>query len=79
MIKSKLGEVKLTKPNYELCDILDCSKEEVDATVKALLVADLGSILSALEIQYGMADALEMWVTVADLVTDLYNEEKENQ
>ena len=79
MIKSKLGEVKLTKPNYELCDILDCSKEEVDATVKALLVSDLGSILSALEIQYGMADALEMWVTVADLVTDLYNEEKENQ
>ena len=51
----------------------------MDATVKALLVADLGSILSALEIQYGMADALEMWVTVADLVTDLYNEEKENQ
>lgn len=79
MITSTLGEVKLTQPNYNLCKTLDCTKDELDTVVKATLVADLGAILKALEIKYGMADALEMWVKVADLVTELYKEEKEKQ
>ena len=79
MIKSTLGKVKLTQPNYELCELLDCTKEEVDRIVKTGLVADLGAILTALEIRYGLDDALQMWVDTAEIITELHNEEKEKK
>ena len=79
MIESNLGTVKLTEPNYKLCELLEISKEDVDIGVRSMLIADLGSILKALELRYGLADALEMWVEVADIVTELHNEEKEKK
>ena len=33
MIESKLGTVKFTKEKYELCELLHCSKEDIDNTV----------------------------------------------
>ena len=60
MIQTKLGEVKLTKPNYKLCDLLQCSKEDVDIVVKSELTADLCSILHALEHEYDPVTAFEM-------------------
>ena len=61
MIKSTLGTVKLTKANYELCELLDCTKSDVDISVRATLYADLVAILYALMKQQGMEQALEMW------------------
>ena len=79
MIESHLGKVKLTVPNYKLCKTLEISKSDVDIGVRAMLTADLGAILKALEIRYGLADAMEMWVEVADVVTEIHNEEKEKK
>lgn len=67
MIQSKLGEVKITQPNYELCKILNCTKEDVDISVKAGLVADLSAILGALSHRYGTENAMEMWTRSAEL------------
>lgn len=67
MIQSKLGEVKITQPIYELCKILNCNKEDVDRVVKAGLVADLASILGALSNRYGTENAMEMWTRCAEL------------
>ena len=53
MIKSCLGKVNLTIPDYKLCKILDITKEEVDRIVEAGLGADLTSILGALADVYG--------------------------
>lgn len=36
MIQSKLGEVKITRPNYDLCDFLSYSKEDVDTLSRTL-------------------------------------------
>lgn len=65
MIKSCLGEVQLTRPDYKLCDILNIPKEEVDLVVEAGLVADLTSVLGALADVYGAEKALEMWTKSA--------------
>ena len=70
MIQAKLGEVKITKPNYQLCDLLQCSKGDVDATVKAGLTADLCSILKALELEYDIETALEMWTKAAEIIIE---------
>ena len=70
MIQSKLGEVKLTQPNYELCKLLNCSSEEVDISVEATLSADLSSILMALAHRYGAEKALSMWTHSAQIVID---------
>lgn len=67
MIKSTLGEVILTQPNYELCDVLSCTKEDVDMSVEAILGADLTSILGALSDIYGAGHAMEMWTRSAEL------------
>ena len=48
MIKSCLGEVHLTKPDYHLCEILNVAKKDVDSVVEAGLGADLTAILRAL-------------------------------
>ena len=66
MIKSCLGEVHLTRPNYHLCDILHVPKEEVDLVVETGLGADLTSILGALADVYGAEKALEMWTKSAE-------------
>ena len=79
MIESKLGTVKLTEPNYKLCEILEISKADVDIGVRTMLIADLGAILKALELRYGLAEAMEMWVEVASIITDIHNEEKEQK
>lgn len=68
MIQSKLGEVKLTKPNYQLCDLLQCSKSDVDIAVKSGLIADLCSILKALELEYDPVTAFEMWTKAAQVI-----------
>ncbi|MBP3887739.1 MAG: hypothetical protein J6F30_08845 [Cellulosilyticum sp.] len=65
MIKSCLGEVQLTRPDYKLCEILSISKEDVDHVVDAGLKADLTSILGALADIYGDEKALEMWTKSA--------------
>lgn len=67
MIQSKLGEVKITRPNYELCELLDCSKTDVDAVTEATLGADLSSILNALASMYGIDHAMEMWTRSAEV------------
>lgn len=67
MIQSKLGEVKITRPNYELCNILNCSKSDVDNVVEASLGADLTSILGALGDIYGTEHAMEMWTRSAEV------------
>lgn len=70
MIKSNLGKVHLTRPNYKLCDILNVPKEEVDLAVEAGLGVDLASILRALADTYGSDKALEMWTRSAELFID---------
>ena len=68
MIQSKLGEVKLTKPNYQLCDLLQCSKADVDIAVKSELIADHCSILHALRLEYDPVTAFEMWTKAASII-----------
>ena len=70
MIESKLGTVKFTKANYELCDLLHCSKEDIDATVKSTLTADLAAILFSLGKKYDPVTAIEMWLKVVDIVLE---------
>lgn len=67
MIESKLGEVKITRPNYELCDLLGCSSSDVDMVVEATIGADLTAILNALASVYGTEHAMEMWTRSAEL------------
>lgn len=71
MIQSKFGAVKLTRPDYDLCDILSCSKEDVDHVVEATLVADLTSILGALGDIYGTGHAMEMWTRSAETYIEI--------
>lgn len=59
MIKTCLGEVHLTKPDYKLSEILNIPKEEIDAIVEAGLGADLSAIL-------GAEKALQMWTKTAE-------------
>lgn len=66
MIKSCLGEVHLTRPNYELCKILNVSKESADKTVRAMLGADTTAILRALADYYGENEALKIWYDSAE-------------
>lgn len=68
MIQAKLGAVKLIKPNYQLCELLQCSKEDVDIAVKAGLIGDLCTILKALELEYNIETALEMWTKAATII-----------
>lgn len=70
MIQSKLGEVKITRPDYELCKILNCSKSDVDSAVEAGLGADLTSILGALGDIYGAEHAMEMWTRAGEYYID---------
>ena len=70
MIESHLGKVKLTKANYDLCDLLHCSKEDMDATIEAALIADLAAILITLGKQYDPVKAMEMWLKVADIALE---------
>ena len=77
MIQSKLGEVKITQPNYELCDVLSCTKEDVDMSVEATLGADLTSILGALGDIYGTEHAMEMWTRSAEFYIEIMKGEIE--
>ena len=70
MIKSCLGEVHLTKPDYHLCEILNVPKEDVDIVVEAGLGADLTAILGVLAGVYGAEKALEMWTKSAEIFID---------
>lgn len=70
MIQAKMGFVKLTKPNYKLCDLLQCSKQDVDLVVEANLYGDITSILAALADVYGAEKALDMWTKAAEAVVE---------
>lgn len=61
MIKSQLGTVQLTKPNYELAKHLEMKPSEVDIVVETGLRADLTAILNAFVVRYGLNKALDMW------------------
>lgn len=61
MIKSQLGTVQLTKPNYELAKHLEISPTDVDIIVETGLRADLTAILNAFVIRYGLNKALDIW------------------
>ena len=67
MIQSILGEVKITRPNYELCNILKCTKEDVDEIVEASLCADLTEIVAALDDIYVTERAMKMWTRSAEV------------
>lgn len=71
MIISTLGDVTLTKPNYKSCDVLSCTKEDVDMSVEAILGADLTSILGALGDMYGTEHAMEMWTHSAEVYIEI--------
>ena len=71
MIQSKLGEVKITRPDYKLCDVLSCSKSDVDMCVEVTLGADLTSILGVLGDIYGSEHALGMWTRTAEIYIDV--------
>ena len=60
----------MTRPNYELCDILNCTKEDVDITVEAGLCADLTAILGALGDIYGAEHAMKMWTRAVEHYID---------
>lgn len=61
MIKSQLGSVYLTKPNYELAKHLDMKPSDADTVVEVGLRADLTAILNAFVERYGLNKALDMW------------------
>lgn len=61
MIKSQLGTVQLTKPNYELAKHLDMKPSEVDIIIETGLRADLTAILNAFVVRYGLNKALDIW------------------
>ena len=61
MIKSQLGTVQLTKPNYELAKHLEMSPTDVDIIVETGLRADLTAILNAFVVRYGLNKALDIW------------------
>lgn len=61
MIKSQLGTVQLTKPNYELAKHLEMSPTDVDIIVETGLRADLTAILNAFVLRYGLNKALDIW------------------
>ena len=61
MIKSHLGTVQLSKPDYEMAKRLEISPSVADTATKAILGAELTSILHALVARYGLVDALDMW------------------
>ena len=67
MIKSQLGEVHLTKPDYRLCEILSISKSDVDISVEAGLRADLTAIINALVQRYGTDKAMNMWTGAVEV------------
>ena len=70
MIKSCLGEVHLTKPDYHLCEILNVPKEDADLVIEAGLGADLTAILGALADTYGIDKACEMWTRSAEIFVE---------
>lgn len=61
MIKSQLGTVQLTKPNYELAKKLEMTPEDIDIVTEVGLRTDLTAILCALVERYGINKALDMW------------------
>lgn len=69
MIETKLGETKITEANYKLCNLLNCSKEDVDVAVRAGLTVDLCSILHAIKETHGIETALKMWLKAAEIIT----------
>lgn len=67
MIKSQLGTVQLTKPNYELAKHLEMSPSDVDIIVETGLRADLTAILNAFVIRYGLNKALDIWYDAVEV------------
>ena len=61
MIKSQLGTVQLTQPDYEMANHLDMKPSEVDIIVETGLRVDLTAILNAFVVRYGLNKALDMW------------------
>lgn len=78
MIETKLGETKITKANYELCKLLNCSKKDVDIVVRSGLTSDLCAILHAIKETHGIDSALDMWLKAAEIITREVLDKKEN-
>lgn len=76
MIKSQLGTVQLTKPDYELAKKLHMIPSEVDTVVEAGLCADLTAIFNAFAIRYGLDKASKMWL---DAITVYLESQKGEQ
>lgn len=74
MIKSQLGEVHLTTPDYQLCDILNVTRADVDRVVEIGLRADLVSILGALVEEYGTNKAMDMWADAVKSYIDVISQ-----
>lgn len=70
MIKACLGEVHITRPDYQLCKILNITKQDVDLVVEADLYGDITSILDALADVYGADKALDMWTKALEAVVE---------
>lgn len=66
MIKSQLGTVFLSKPNYELAKQLEVSPSDADIAIKSILRADLIAILNAFVLRYGLNEALDLWYDVVE-------------
>ena len=70
MIESNLGKVTFPRANYDLCDTLNCSKEDIDRVIETTILADLTAILISLGKKYDPVKAMEMWLTVIDIALE---------
>ena len=66
MIKSQLGTVFLSKPDYELAKSIEVSPSNADIAIKSILKADLIAILNAFVVRYGLNEALDLWYDVVE-------------
>ena len=71
MIKSELGRVLMTKPDYSINRNMHLPDEMTDDAVSVILSADLSCILRSLIERYGAVEALEMWTEVAEVSIEL--------
>lgn len=70
MIKSNLGKVTFPRANYDLCDTLHCSKEDLDRLIETTILADLTAILISLGKKYDPVKAMEMWLNAVDIALE---------
>ena len=67
MIASCLGKVEMTEPKYDIADRIGAPHEDVDIAVKVILQSDLGCVLEAMILRYGIEEAIKLWTEVAEV------------